>query len=121
MFMEDEPILVWSIGYVENDFDIPTDPETLREAESSLVLDPELSDGLLGLELGQTLLVMFYFDRSQGFDLLHHPRGDRNKSKRGVFTLRSPNRPNPIIPTLGFDFPAHSINVEECQKSSLIS
>jgi tRNA-Thr(GGU) m(6)t(6)A37 methyltransferase TsaA len=28
--------------------------------------------------------------------LLQHPRGDRNRPRRGVFALRSPRRPNPI-------------------------
>ena len=42
------------------------------------------------------LLVVFVFHRSQGFDLLQHPRGNQSRPKRGVFALRSPNRPNPI-------------------------
>jgi tRNA-Thr(GGU) m(6)t(6)A37 methyltransferase TsaA len=41
-------------------------------------------------------MVVFYFHRSQGFDLLQHPRGDRSCPKRGVFALRSPRRPNTI-------------------------
>ena len=43
-----------------------------------------------------TLLVVFVFHRSEGHELLQHPRGDRSRPKRGVFALRSPNRPNPI-------------------------
>jgi tRNA (Thr-GGU) A37 N-methylase len=38
----------------------------------------------------------FYFHRSAGYELSQHPRGDRTRPKRGVFTLRSPRRPNPI-------------------------
>lgn len=30
MFMEDEPIPVWSIGYVENDFGFPTYRENVK-------------------------------------------------------------------------------------------
>jgi tRNA-Thr(GGU) m(6)t(6)A37 methyltransferase TsaA len=41
-------------------------------------------------------MVVFYFHRSQGYDLTQHPRGDPRRPKRGVFTLRSPRRPNPI-------------------------
>jgi tRNA-Thr(GGU) m(6)t(6)A37 methyltransferase TsaA len=41
-------------------------------------------------------MVVFYFHRSQGFDLLQHPQGDRSRPRRGVFALRSPRRPNPV-------------------------
>jgi len=84
------------IGYVENGFDEPAAPETIRASESQIVLKPELAAGLLGLEPGQKLLVVFFFDRSVGFDLLQHPRGDQARPKRGVFALRSPHRPNAI-------------------------
>jgi tRNA-Thr(GGU) m(6)t(6)A37 methyltransferase TsaA len=42
------------------------------------------------------LLVVFVFHRAEGYNLLQHPRGDRGRPQRGVFALRSPNRPNPI-------------------------
>ena len=48
------------------------------------------------MEAGQQLLVLFYFHRSAGYELSQHPCGDRSRPKRGVFTLRSPHRPNPI-------------------------
>lgn len=41
-------------------------------------------------------MVVFYFHRSQGYDLCQHPRGDQSRPQRGVFALRSPRRPNPI-------------------------
>jgi tRNA-Thr(GGU) m(6)t(6)A37 methyltransferase TsaA len=41
------------------------------------------------------MLVIFSFHRSEGYNLLQHPRGDRNRPLQGVFALRSPNRPNP--------------------------
>jgi tRNA-Thr(GGU) m(6)t(6)A37 methyltransferase TsaA len=41
-------------------------------------------------------MVLFYFDRVGDFELLQRPRGDLAQPKRGVFTLRSPRRPNPI-------------------------
>jgi len=84
------------IGHVENEFNDPTAPNEIRSVESRIVLDPPLVEGLTGIEPGQQLLVVFYFHRSQGFSLLQHPRGDRSRPKRGVFALRSPNRPTPI-------------------------
>jgi len=74
----------------------PTEPDTLRASRSRIVLVPDLMEGLTGLVPGMTLLVVFVFHRAEGYDLLQHPRGDRSRPKRGVFALRSPNRPNPI-------------------------
>jgi tRNA-Thr(GGU) m(6)t(6)A37 methyltransferase TsaA len=85
-----------AIGHVENEFDGPTAPGILRCFESRIVLQPKLAEGLKGLEAGQKIVVVFHLHRSQGFDLLQHPRGDKNRPRRGVFALRSPRRPNPI-------------------------
>jgi tRNA (adenine37-N6)-methyltransferase len=87
---------VRAIGYVENEFNEPAAPNEIRSVASRLVLDPSLVDGLQGLEWGQQMMVIFYFHRSEGFDLLQHPQGDQSRPKRGVFSLRSPRRPNPI-------------------------
>jgi tRNA-Thr(GGU) m(6)t(6)A37 methyltransferase TsaA len=84
------------VGEVANDFDLDTPIDTMLASESRIVLDPELEIGLEGLELGARILVVFWFHRSSGYDLLQHPRGDRARRKRGVFTLRSPHRPNPV-------------------------
>ena len=89
-----------SIGYVENAFPVPTAQEDMRSAESRIVLDPTLAEGLKGLEPGHQLMVLFHFHRSQSFDLLQHPRGDRSRLRRGVFALHSPRRPNPIGVTI---------------------
>lgn len=89
-------INVRAIGHVENEFDGPAAPDEIRAVESRLIIEPALVEGLKGLEPGQQIMVVFYFHRSEGFDLLQHPRGDQNRPKRGVFALCSPNRPNPI-------------------------
>jgi tRNA (adenine37-N6)-methyltransferase len=91
-----ESVTFRSIGYVQNDFDEPTAPDQIRAAESRIVLDPTLVEGLQGLEVGQQIMVIFYFHRSEGYALLQHPRGDERQPLRGVFSLRSPQRPNPI-------------------------
>ena len=92
----DQPIIYKAIGHVENDYDEPATPEEMRSAESRIILAPALTEGLAGLEPDQQIMVVFHFHRSQGFDLLQHPRGDRSRPRRGVFALRSPRRPNPI-------------------------
>jgi tRNA-Thr(GGU) m(6)t(6)A37 methyltransferase TsaA len=94
--VEAERFLVRAIGYVENKFDEPAPPDQIRAAEAHIIIDPALVEGLQGLEAGQQVMVIFCFHRSEGYDLLQHPRGDINRDKRGVFALRSPQRPNPI-------------------------
>jgi len=103
---EGDSVIYRVIGRVESDFhlhrtpvpdlDKPASPERSRPAESRIVLDPTLTEGLTSLEPGQRIMVVFYFHRSQNFDLLQHPRGDKSSPRRGVFALRSPRRPNPI-------------------------
>ncbi len=84
------------IGYVRNAFDESSHGEQMRASESRIVLNPDLVAGLQGLEPGQKVMVIFYFHRSHDFELLQYPRGDRTLSRRGVFALHSPRRPNPI-------------------------
>jgi formylmethanofuran dehydrogenase subunit E len=93
---EEQEIPFTAIGHVENQFDDPVSSSQIRETESRIVLNPDLVEGLQGIEAGQKLMVLYHFHLSNGFDLLQHPRGEQGRSKRGVFTLRSPRRPNPI-------------------------
>lgn len=88
------------IGYIENTFDAPASPDEIISAESRVVIDPGLAEGLTGLKPGDEILVVFSFHRSRGYELLQHPRGDTSEPKRGVFALRSPHRPNPIGVTI---------------------
>jgi tRNA-Thr(GGU) m(6)t(6)A37 methyltransferase TsaA len=85
-----------SIGHVENEFDGSIDRGEAETSISRIVLEPELAEGLQGLEAYPRVMVVFAFDRSRGFDLLQHPRGDRSRPQRGVFALCSPRRPNSI-------------------------
>lgn len=85
-----------AIGLVENEFMEPVNSELLRSSPSRIVIAPHLTEGLKGLEAGMSVMIIFYFHRSEGYDLVQHPRGDQSRPKRGVFSLRSPRRPNPI-------------------------
>jgi len=93
---EEQAITFTAIGHVENQFDEPVSSEEIRAVESRIVLNPDLVAGMQGLETGQRLLIVFHFHRTEGFNLLQHPRGDRSRPRRGVFALCSPRRPNPI-------------------------
>ena len=85
-----------AIGRVESPRREPGPPEALRQVEARIVLHPALTEGLQGLTPGQELVVLFHFHRSRGYELCQHPRGDVRLPKQGVFSLRSPRRPNPI-------------------------
>jgi len=91
-----KPISFEPIGIVENEFDKNTPRTDFKDSESNIVLDPELTGGLDGLIAGQQIYVLFYLHRSTGYDLHQHPRGDRDRPKRGLFSLRTPRRPNAI-------------------------
>jgi tRNA-Thr(GGU) m(6)t(6)A37 methyltransferase TsaA len=90
------PLIVRPIGRVENGLPLSARRDTLREAVSRIVLDPELAPGLEGLEEESRVLVVFQFHLAEEFELRQHPRGDPSRPLRGVFALRSPRRPNPI-------------------------
>jgi len=82
------------IGYVENGLSFGTSGDTLRAAETRIVLRPGLLEALAELEKQPRILVVFHFHMSDGWESLQHPRGDHSREKRGVFALRSPRRPN---------------------------
>lgn len=53
-------------------------------------------DGLLGLEVGQQVQVLMWFDRADRDRLRQVSRTRPEAGERGVFSLRTPHRPNPI-------------------------
>ena len=61
-----------------------------------LVLDANLADGLDGIHQGDEILVLTWLDRADRSVLLTIPRGDPGNPMTGVFSTRSPDRPNPI-------------------------
>ena len=63
---------------------------------STIEISPEYEEGLYRIELLKELDIIFLFDRSQGYDLKLHPRGDPEIPLAGVFGTRSPRRPNPL-------------------------
>lgn len=84
------------IGYVKNEFKDFTPPDDFLGTQSQVVVLEEYADGLFRLEEFERIFVLYVFDRSDGFQLIVHPRGDITRPKRGVFATRSPFRPNPI-------------------------
>ena len=65
-----------------------------HEAEGILEILPQFEPGLADIDGFSHIIVLWVFDRIEGFDLLANPPSD-NRS-HGVFATRSPRRPNPI-------------------------
>jgi tRNA (adenine37-N6)-methyltransferase len=89
------------IGYVrsphKNTQDIPKGLGANHVAEGILEILPEFEIGLTDIEGFSHLMVIWVFDRSEGFELLGKPPTDDRA--HGVFATRSPRRPNPIALT----------------------
>ncbi len=60
----------------------------------SLVLYKEYQGGLKGLQHGDKILILYWLNFSQ--DAPMEQSSPNETIKRGVFSLRSPHRPNPI-------------------------
>ena len=61
-----------------------------------LVFDDEMREGLRDLRVGDAVIVLTWLDRARRDVLSVHPRGDPSRPLEGVFSTRSPHRPNPI-------------------------
>jgi tRNA-Thr(GGU) m(6)t(6)A37 methyltransferase TsaA len=61
-----------------------------------IVLHPGLGPAVRHLTVGQEVVVLTWLDRAERAVLEVHPRGDRSRPLQGVFSTRSPDRPNPI-------------------------
>ncbi len=90
------------IGYVtspyKNTSEIPKGLGAKHEADGVLNILAEFEPGLTDIEGFSHLIVLWEFDRSQGFELLGTPPSDHRP--HGVFATRSPRRPNPIGMTI---------------------
>jgi tRNA-Thr(GGU) m(6)t(6)A37 methyltransferase TsaA len=53
-------------------------------------------EGLDGVKAGDEIIVLTWLDRARRDVLNVHPRGDLSRPLQGVFSTRSPDRPNPI-------------------------
>lgn len=87
-----------AIGVVRSPFgetaQIPKGAGAKHTAEGSLEIAGEFAEGLRDIEGFSHLFVIWVFDRSDGYDLLAQP--PTASEPHGVFSTRSPRRPNPI-------------------------
>jgi tRNA-Thr(GGU) m(6)t(6)A37 methyltransferase TsaA len=97
--MEESWLLLKPIGTVESPLtDRESAPKQGREGspEAWLNFEPAVREGLEDLRVGEQVIVLTWLDRAQRDVLKVHPRGDTSIPEHGVFSTRSPDRPNPI-------------------------
>jgi tRNA-Thr(GGU) m(6)t(6)A37 methyltransferase TsaA len=88
-----------AIGSVESPL---TDPASAPKQgdegapEAWLASEPAVLEGLEEIRAGDEVIVLTWLDRARRDVLRVHPRGDTSKAQQGVFSTRSPHRPNPI-------------------------
>jgi len=86
------------IGYARTPYkdaqQVPKGLGAKHEAEGVLEILSKYETGLTDIEGFSHLIVIWVFDRSEGFELLGTPPSDNRP--HGVFATRSPRRPNPI-------------------------
>jgi tRNA-Thr(GGU) m(6)t(6)A37 methyltransferase TsaA len=93
------PYEIRPIGYIESPLvDRETAPKQGFEGapEAWLVFDPQMAEGIWDLATGDALFVLTWLHQAQRDVLAVHPRGDPDNPETGVFSTRSPDRPNPI-------------------------
>ncbi|HEU4526788.1 MAG TPA: tRNA (N6-threonylcarbamoyladenosine(37)-N6)-methyltransferase TrmO [Actinomycetota bacterium] len=61
-----------------------------------LVFEPRVADGIRDLRVGDRIVVLTWLDRADRDVLLTRPRDDPARPETGVFSTRSPDRPNPV-------------------------
>jgi tRNA-Thr(GGU) m(6)t(6)A37 methyltransferase TsaA len=90
---------VRAIGRVESPLtDLESTPRQADEGapEAWLVFEREMLEGLPSIRPGDEVIVITWLDRARRDVLSVHPRGDTSRAREGVFSTRSPHRPNPI-------------------------
>jgi L-fuculose-phosphate aldolase len=73
-------------------------PKNFSESREigTLEVFPEYQEAMAGLKPGQTLVALFWLHEARRDLLKVYPRGDKSRGLQGIFSTRSPMRPNPI-------------------------
>jgi len=64
--------------------------------EAWIAFDPAYAEAVRDLRPGADILLLTWLDRADRAVQVVHPRGDVTRPEQGVFSTRSPDRPNPI-------------------------
>ncbi len=92
--------IVRPIGVVRSALKEPADAPkqgALTGQEAEIVVDPLFLPALDGLDRRRgKIVVICWMNRADRGRLKVHPRGQEDLPERGVFSTRSPHRPNPV-------------------------
>jgi tRNA-Thr(GGU) m(6)t(6)A37 methyltransferase TsaA len=94
-----EPLRLQAIGTIASALTSRRDaPKQGSEGAPDAWLDvhPWAAAALLGLSVGDEIIVITWLDRARRDVLQVHPRSDPRRPLAGVFATRSPDRPNPL-------------------------
>jgi tRNA-Thr(GGU) m(6)t(6)A37 methyltransferase TsaA len=61
-----------------------------------VVFRPEFAEAAADLRIGDEVIVLTWLHKGRRDVLSVHPRSDTTRPRQGVFSTRSPDRPNPI-------------------------
>jgi tRNA-Thr(GGU) m(6)t(6)A37 methyltransferase TsaA len=91
--------LIEPIGVIHSDLSRLADAPLQGDEgsyEAWLELSPQVMQGLVGIQVGDDIVVLTWLHLAQRDVLQVHPRGRLDAPLMGVFATRSPDRPNPI-------------------------
>ena len=91
-------IQLHTIGVIRTPYkeSAPRQPDPGAQGDFKIVVDEKWAEGLHGLETRDRIDVLFYFDRSSRDVPLRFEKPHGSRRQVGVFSSRSPLRPNPI-------------------------
>jgi len=93
-----EKYIISPIGIIKTPFkqrgQAPRQSVYSQGAEGTIEIYEQYVQGLEGLKNYEHIIILFYFDRVEGYTLTAQPPGA--SQPRGVFATRSPHRPNHI-------------------------
>ena len=93
-------IRIVPIGVVRSEIRKPEEAPKqgrLSETEAEIFVLPEYADALEGLaNRGGRIIVLCWMHEADRARRKVHPRGREDRPERGVFSTRSPHRPNPV-------------------------
>jgi len=96
--MKSKKITISPVGIINTKFSgaekMPRQGRFSDNTRGYIELFDEYADGLLDLDKFTHMILIFYFHKSDGFDLIQNTR--RDDKKHGVFAIRSPFRPSNI-------------------------
>jgi len=96
----DPPFEVRPVGFVRSGVKSSSEAPkqgALSGTEAEIVVSPEYIEALDGLsDRAGKIVVLCWMHEADRKILKVHPRGKEDRPERGVFSTRSPHRPNPI-------------------------